>query len=457
MMSPAGCDNNKKVCRLMVLYNILLFMVIAVGFPFIVPAIAMSKKRRGTVLQRLGLVSMPAEIRQGKKRSWRQKPIWIHALSVGEVLSAVPLIKETSMRFGNRKIFVSVSTATGFQIAVRQIGNIADAVFYYPYDLAFAVKYVTAKVDPAFVVIVESDIWPNFLFEMQHRHIPVILVNARMSQRSFRGYRCFGFFSKYLFLSFAHICTQSIKDAKRFIALGVPPDRITVAGNIKFEQKYNPGSKEEIENLQQRLQVHTSQKILLAGSTHKGEEEIILRAFSRMKKKYDELLLIVVPRDPERAGSVRRLFQSAGHAAVLLTALDRAGSDGQYNVLVVDIIGVLKNLYALADVAFVGGSLVNCGGHNPLEPAVFCKPILFGYDMSDFAEISNLLVTAGGAKCVQDAESLYHAASELLEDYQKATKMGQNAFKVFVDNKGAVDKTLKVILDQVDDRVANDG
>jgi len=431
--------------RLIVLYNILLFIVLVVGFPLIVPAILISDKRRKTVLQRLGLAAMPAGVMPNRGPYPAQKPIWIHALSVGEVLSAVPLIKEIATRFDHRKVFVSVSTKTGFEIASKHFRKIADAVFYYPYDLLFSVKHMTGKVDPALVVIVESDIWPNFLFELRKRNVPVVLVNARLSRRSLRGYKRFKYFSKPLFLFFAHICTQSLEDARRFRTLDFPSARLTVTGNIKFEQEFSPLPMAAIEDLRQQLQLQPSQKILLAGSTHKGEEEILLEAYDRMKRKFDDLLLIVAPRDPERAGSVQRIFQSAGLAAVSMKSLDQIETANSYDVIVVDTIGVLKSLYALADVAFIGGSLVHCGGHNPLEPAMFSKPILFGYDMSDFAEIADMLVAESGAVRVRDAESLYHSASKLLKDDQKAKEMGQRALKVFADNKGAVDKTLKVL------------
>ena len=439
-------DNNNKIQRrLIVLYNILLFIVILLGFPLIVPIILLTDKRRHTVLQRLGLAEVPSARLQNRRFYPSQKPIWIHALSVGEVLSAVPLVKKISDRFEDRKVFVSVSTRTGFKIANQEFGQIAEAVFYYPYDIRFSVKRIVAKVDPALVVIVESDVWPNFLFELQHRKVPVVLVNARLSQRSFVGYNRVKFFSKSLFLFFVHICAQSLKDAERLMALGVPSNRITVVGNIKFDQEYNPLPNEKMKKLRQRLNVHPSHKIFLAGSTHKGEEEVLLEAFVRLKKKNNDLLLIVVPRNPERADSVLRLFQSAGLATVLLTALNQTAPAAEYSVIVVDIIGVLKEMYAIADVTFVGGSLVRCGGHNPLEPAIFAKPIIFGPDMSDFAEISNMLLAAGGAERVQDAESLYHVASRLFEDQLKAKEIGKSAFKVFSDNKGAVEKTLKVI------------
>ncbi|MEE8431013.1 MAG: 3-deoxy-D-manno-octulosonic acid transferase [Candidatus Desulfatibia sp.] len=430
---------------MIVLYNILFLIVIILGFPLILPIVLISDKRRKTVLQRLGVQKVVKATRLNRSCCLEKKPIWVHALSVGEVLSAEPLVAGIINHFKNRKIFVSASTKTGFEIANERFKDTVDAVFFYPYDLALSVKHMAVKIDPAFVVIVESDIWPNFLFEMKKRNVPVVLVNARLSQRSFRGYKRLAVFSKPVFLSFAGICTQSMEDAERFRALGIPLGRITVTGNIKFEQAGQSLPASEIKKLRRSIHIQPSQKVILAGSTHKGEEAILLEVFTKMKKEFSELLLIVAPRDPERAGSVQRIFESAGFYTVLMGVLDKIAPDSTFDVIVVDVIGVLKKLYALADVAFVGGSLVDCGGHNPLEPAVFCKPVMFGHDMSDFAEISNMLVAAGGAFRVQDAESLYKTVSMLLRDHQKAQEMGKNAFKVFNDNKGAVDKTLKVI------------
>ncbi len=431
--------------RLIVLYNILFLIVIILGFPLILPIVLISDKRRKTVLQRLGVQKVVKATRLNRSCCLKKKPIWVHALSVGEVLSAEPLVAGIINHFKNRKIFVSVSTKTGFEIANKRFKDMVDAVFFYPYDLALSVKHTAAKINPAFVVIVESDIWPNFLFEMKKRNVPVVLVNARLSKRSFRGYKRLALFSKPVFLSFAGICAQSRKDAERFRALGIPSGRIRVTGNIKFEQAGQSLPAPEIEKLRRSIHIQPSQKVILAGSTHKGEEAILLEAFAKMKKEFGELLLIVAPRDPERAGSVQRIFESAGFYTVLMRVLDKMAPDRTFDVIVVDALGVLKRLYALADVAFVGGSLVACGGHNPLEPAVFCKPVIFGHDMSDFAEISDMLMAAGGAVRVQDAESLYNIVSKLLRDHQQAQEMGKNAFKVFNDNKGAVEKTLKVV------------
>ena len=423
------------------LYNIILTIGITVGIPLIIPIILLSEKRRKTFLQRLGVKRLPENI-----LFKRDKPIWIHALSVGEVFSSVPLVMKLKKRFKDKRIVFSASTKTGFEIANKLFKKNVDSIFFFPFDLLFSVKYITGKIDPAIVIIVESDIWPNFLFEMKKRHVPVILINARLSKRSFKGYKRFSFIFNKLFLSFAKICTQSIEDARRFMLLGIPSNMISTTGNIKFDQPYDPVSEKAIELLKQSMHIYQpAKKILMAGSTHEGEESILIDAFSRIRKDFADTVLVVVPRNPERARSVLKLCKSAGFLSILMKNFENVDKDEKFDVIVVDVIGILKRLYAIADVAFVGGSLVALSGHNPLEPAAFSKPIIFGQYMSDFAHISQMLVDSGGAVQVENANSLYETIADILSDSDKARNMGEKAFRVFNANKGAVEKTLKVI------------
>ncbi len=427
------------------LYNIILIIGITVGIPLIIPIILLSEKRRKTFLQRLGVKRLLENL-----LFKRDKPIWIHALSVGEVLSSVPLVMKLKKRFKDKKIVFSASTKTGFEIANKLFKKNVDSIFFFPFDLLFSVKYITGKIDPAIVIIVESDIWPNFLFEMQKRNVPVILINARLSKRSFKGYKRFSFISNKLFLSFAKICTQSIEDARRFMLLGIPPNMISTTGNIKFDQLYDSVSEKETEILKQSMHIYQPvQKILIAGSTHKGEESILIDAFSKIRKNFADTVLVVVPRNPERAGSVLKLCKSAGFLSILMKNIENIDKDKKFDVIVVDVIGILKRLYAIADVAFVGGSLVDLGGHNPLEPAVFSKPIIFGQYMSNFAHISQMLVDSGGAVQVENTNSLYETIADILSDSDKAWNMGEKAYRVFKANKGAVKKTLKIIESQL--------
>ncbi|MBU4419728.1 MAG: 3-deoxy-D-manno-octulosonic acid transferase, partial [Proteobacteria bacterium] len=401
------------------LYNIILTIGITVGIPLIIPIILLSEKRRKTFLQRLGVKRLPENI---LSKSYK-KPIWIHALSVGEVLSSVPLVMKLKERFKDKRIVFSASTKTGFEIANKLFKKNVDSIFFFPFDLLFSVKYIAGKIDPAIVIIVESDIWPNFLFEMKKRNVPVILINARLSNRSFKGYKRFSFISNKLFLSFAKICTQSIEDAKRFMLLGIPSNMISTTGNIKFDQPYDPVSEEEIEILKQSMNIQPVKKILMAGSTHEGEESILIDAFSKIRKDFADTVLIVVPRNPERARSILKLCKSTGFSSILMKDFENIDKDEKFDVIIVDVIGILKKLYAIADVAFVGGSLVDLSGHNPLEPAAFSKPIIFGQYMSDFAHISQMLVDSGGAVQIQTTNSLYETIVEILSDSDKAQNM----------------------------------
>jgi len=429
------------------LYNIILTIGITVGIPLIIPIILLSEKRRKTFLQRLGVKRLPENILFKKDR-----PIWIHGLSVGEVLSSVPLVMKLKKHFKDKRIVFSASTKTGFEIANKLFKKNVDSIFFFPFDLLFSVKYISGKIHPAIVIIVESDIWPNFLFEMKKRQIPVVLINARLSNRSFKGYKRFSFIFNKLFLFFAKICTQSIEDVRRLMFLGIPSNMISTTGNIKFDQPYDPVSEKEIEILKQSMHIYQPvKKILMAGSTHKDEESILIDAFSRIRKDFADTVLVVVPRNPKRARSVLKLCKSAGFLSILMKDIENIDKDEKFDVIVVDVIGILRRLYAIADVAFVGGSLVDIGGHNPLEPSAFSKPIIFGQDMSAFAHISQMLVDSGGAVQVENAESLYERIAEILSDSDKARNMGEKAFRVFNANKGAVEKTLKVIESQLKD------
>jgi len=407
--------------------------------------VLISEKRRKTVLQRLGIARLPGECVPGKPGKPVKKHIWLHALSVGEVLSSVPLVKGLKECSNTREIVFSVSTKTGFDIAKQYLTDAVHDIFYFPYDLTFSVKHIVQRIDPAVVVIVETDIWPNFLFEMKKRQVPVVLVNARLSKKSFIGYKRLGLFAKQVFLKFFHIGAQSLEDSGRFQELGVPFHRITVTGNVKFDVTHQIQGSQETDRLRQSMHIQNTRKVFLAGSTHPGEESMLLDAFSRIKHHGNDLLLIVAPRNPERAGSVFRMFNSAGYSVGFMKELKKMSYGKRLDVIIIDTIGLLKKLYAIADIAFIGGSLVNCGGHNPLEPAAFSKPIIFGHDMSDFRDISKMLLYAGGAVQVKDAKDLYNVLLSLMENEKRALEMGKNALGVLTTNKGAVEKTIKVI------------
>lgn len=441
-------------------YNILLIIVAVLGLPLILPALLASEKLRRTFPHRLGFKRLPAAIGRPEVRRNIKGPVWIHALSVGEVLSAVPLVKALKNKIENYSIFFSVSTRTGYEVASRHLTGIADAIFFYPYDLVFSVKHVVKKISPALVIIVETDIWPNFLHEMFLRKVPVLLINARLSKRSFNGYKRFAFFFRWVFSGFLKICVQSSLDAERFRRLGIPSDRIIVTGNVKFDQKDDPISDDQIQHWRRRLKIASGKKVWLAGSTHDGEEAVVKDVFIRRQRNFFDMTLMVAPRDPRRAAAVARLFQQAGISTALVSQLSSNKEAQPADVIIVDTIGDLRALYALADMAFIGGSLVDCGGHNPLEPAAFSRPVLFGPYMSDFIAIAQMLLESGGALQVCDAAELSAAVNLLIGNSLKADEMGLNAYRVFCENKGAVARNLEIIVDELSDNqnsVRHDG
>ena len=425
-------------------YNLLWIFGIFLAFPWVALSIITSRKRRKTVLQRLGIAVTP-ELRDLKTSDSGFRPLWVHALSVGEVLSAVSLARALKQKYPGRPVVFSASTLTGFETASRLFQNDLDAVFYFPYDLIFSIRSVINRIHPALVVIVETDIWPNFLSEMKRRLIPVILVNARLSDHSYSGYRRFSRLTSPIFQCFSFVCAQSGEDARRFMGLGLPAGKVTIAGNLKYNSPPDLASENTIRSLRRILSGITHQQCLVAGSTHPGEEAILLKAFSRLRTQIPALCLILAPRDIDRANEIRNLAVSDGLTADLLTQMEDSPALDPPNVVVVNTIGHLKTLYALSDVAFVGGSLIDFGGHNPLEPAAFAKPILLGPHTGDVAESCNRLLASGGAQVVHDTTELVQAALTLLKSPERSRTMGENAFQILQENQGALEKTLNAI------------
>jgi len=430
--------------RMVLAYNLLWIFGIFLAFPWVALSIITSRKRRKTVLQRLGIAVTP-ELRDLKTSDSGFRPLWVHALSVGEVLSAVSLARALKQKYPGRPVVFSASTLTGFETASRLFQNDLDAVFYFPYDLIFSIRSVINRIHPALVVIVETDIWPNFLSEMKRRLIPVILVNARLSDHSYSGYRRFSRLTSPIFQCFSFVCAQSGEDARRFMGLGLPAGKVTIAGNLKYNSPPDLASENTIRSLRRILSGITHQQCLVAGSTHPGEEAILLKAFSRLRTQIPALCLILAPRDIDRANEIRNLAVSDGLTADLLTQMEDSPALDPPNVVVVNTIGHLKTLYALSDVAFVGGSLIDFGGHNPLEPAAFAKPILLGPHTGDVAESCNRLLASGGAQVVHDTTELVQAALTLLKSPERSRTMGENAFQILQENQGALEKTLNAI------------
>lgn len=429
----------------LLLYSAMMTAGLVLAIPIWVPWVITSAKRRRTIRQRLGWWTYPWE---SERHSESSAPLWVHALSVGEVSAAQPFVEKVREQYPSMGIVVSVSTLTGFQTASRLFKGQDIDLAFFPYDWLWSVQSVVKKINPKAVVLVETDIWPVFLSVMHRMHIPVYIVNLRISDSAWKRYRQLKRVAAALFGAFEAVFLQTPRDARRLIKLGVDENRLHITGNFKFDRFSLDSDQGRVKHWRNRLHLDASQPVIVAGSTHHGEEPYVLDAFKAIQDqdRAGAARLIVAPRDHNRATEVLALCRQRGLAAVRLSHLPRGIGEPPPEVIVVDSIGVLKELFSLADVAFVGGSLVNEGGHNPLEPAIHGKPILFGPDMRDFRQIAAWLLEAGGARQVGDAKALSEALSHLLDDRSEAMQMGERAKAVVVSHQGAVSRTLAYLL-----------
>jgi len=418
-----------------ILYNAILVLATIVLSPYILFKLATVPKYRGGISQKLG------RVRKGVLRVLGgTRPIWVHAVSVGEVMAAHPLIRELKKKYPGRKLILSTVTVTGNHTAKQRVPE-ADAVFYFPFDYTWIVRRVIGRINPAIVLIAETELWPNFFRELERQGIPSALINGRISPRSYGNYLKLRRFFTEVFKNVTLFCMQSDEDAARIKDIGAPPDRVLVTGNLKFDQKISPAQ-------QAPVPIASGRKVITAGSTHRGEEAILLEIFSRLRKKYPDLVLIIAPRHPERFDEVCGLITSAGYECQRRTRLKGPVRD----VILLDTIGELRAFYSACDIAFVGGSLVKVGGHNLLEPAAMKKPVIFSRYMFNFKEISEALIQTGGGLMVKDKEELYTNLDNLLADKQLSTAMGEKAFKVIAANSGATTRTIDAVHRLIIDR-----
>lgn len=382
------------------------------------------------------------------KRSIEGKPtVWFHAVSVGEVNICVGLVKELLPKMKGFKFVVSTTTSTGMEGLVKSLPQEVEKI-YYPVDGYFSVMRAFNTIKPRFIVIVEAEIWPNFLWRARSRNTPVFLVNARLSERSFAGYSRFGFLFRELFGSFAAVGCQDENDKRRLLALGCAEKNLYITGNLKFDASRSPSiSKIDAREILNRLGVKPQAPVIIGGSTHNGEEEILARIFLKLRERWKDLFLIIVPRHFERTGDVVEVLEKLNIPYVLRTEVDKPNLPaGSTQCLLVNTTGELKDFYRCASVVFVGKSLTAVGGQNPIEPAALGKPILFGKNMQNFSAIVKILLKRQAAIQVNSESELESAIANLLKDKTLAEKLGRNALKVIEENSGAVDKTVAMML-----------
>ncbi|WP_022664381.1 3-deoxy-D-manno-octulosonic acid transferase [Desulfospira joergensenii] len=438
--------------------NLVYHTILTLGFILVLPFLPLvwlfSTKRRANLIQRLGFNTGL------KKKAARTRRIWIHALSVGEVRSALPLVQALADSVPGKgslppEIIFTASTKTGFETACSLFCSgkktLVSRMGYFPFDLWFSILRVARIIEPDLVCLVETDYWPGFLNTMKRKKIPVLLVNARMSLSSLKGYARLGPLADLFFSSFSHVMAQTSLDRERFRSLGIPEDRITVVGNIKFDQRSLDMGEEKTARLKSRLGMGKEDSIFIAGSTHEGEETMILTAFGRLREKIPKLKLILAPRDPGRCKKLidqirkKEEFQPVFWSACQDGAGTGSSDSCSHDLILMDVMGILASSYAICDIAFIGGSLVKFGGHNPLEPAMFGKPVLFGPHMADFLEVAALLKQGRGAVEVCDAEDLAAALENILTHPELAGEMGRSNLRIFRENSGAVDRTIQIM------------
>ncbi|MHC4917283.1 MAG: 3-deoxy-D-manno-octulosonic acid transferase [Planctomycetota bacterium] len=379
-----------------------------------------------------------------------EKPrIWVHAVSVGEALAARTLVEALEREFPGREVVVSASTETGRDVAARTYGG--GKVFPCPLDLSGSVRKAFDAVRPELIVLMELEIWPNLLAEAERRKVPVAVVNGRLTERAARRYVQVGLFLRRTIGRVGLFCVQTQAYAERFKAIGAPADRVRVTGSMKYDAvSARRVSADERGTTRRRLGLPSNAAVVVGGSTHPTEEAALLGAVESLRERFPDLRAVVVPRHTNRVGALVpeieaagwkvRLRSETGTGAALMRESQAAGE-----VLVVDTMGELGDVYKAADAVFVGGSLIPHGGQNMMEPAGLGLPVLYGPHTGNFAETVALLERAGGGRKVADAADLESALGELLGDAEKRRAMGEAGRNAILSAQGATEKNLALL------------
>jgi 3-deoxy-D-manno-octulosonic-acid transferase len=420
-------------------YNFFLTLFLVFLLPFLPLLFVLGGRFREGFLQRVGFYP-----REAWERLRGSRPIWMHAVSVGEVLSAGNLAEQLKKKFPERKILLSTFTSTGSEIA-RQSALAVDGVVYLPLDHPWIVRRALNRFDPSILIFLETEIWPNLLRAAHRKGIPALLLSGRISRRAFYRYSLFRPFFSRVVRQFTVVGMQSEHDAQRMIGLGADAERIQITGSLKHSPGRDAasyGAEDVREGV--RFESDEERQILVVGSTHRGEEEIILDVFLFLKVSFPALMMVLAPRHPERFDEVERLLRKSA-----LRYQKKSQMNGRVesatDVLFLDTLGDLRAFYAVASVAFVGGSLVDAGGHNIIEPAQFRKPILFGPYMTNFADIAAKIKQRGGGIEVRGKEDLMREIALLLKDPKRCQIMGESAYRVAEEGRGVVERSMELI------------
>lgn len=430
------------------LYNILFWFFFLLASPYYLWRLVRRGRWRAGFGERFGQYDT-----KFKQAITNRHNLWLHAVSVGEVNLTTQLIRALEPRLPNAKIVVSTTTTTGMG-ELRKKLPVTVSKIYYPVDRRKFVSRALSTVNPQAIILVEAEIWPNFIWRATALGIPLFLVNARLSERSYRGYRRFGFLFRPLFASFTGVGAQSEADAARLREIGCRPEAIHLIGSLKFDTAQPAGPRTlDVAALLAQLGVATNAPILVAGSTHAGEEAILADIYLRLRQRFPELFFIVVPRHFERSRDAGRELAARGLKFALRSKINghTQFAPGKLNGLLVNTTGELRYFYEFATVVFVGKSLTAEGGQNPIEPAALGKAVVCGPNMQNFSDVMDVFRARDAVVQVADAAALEVALADLLGNPARRAQLGGNALQVVRANLGAVDCTVEMILKGVAD------
>ena len=421
-------------------YSVLTLAAFILVSPYFLYQAIRYKKYVGSVRERLGYLPISFNL-DG------EESIWIHAVSVGEALTARALAADLKRRYPRLRLYLSTTTMAGQQVARASLRHLVDGVFYFPFDWMFTIRRTLNLVRPRLFIMMETEIWPNLLHACRKRGVKTAVINGRISSRSYPRYKLIRPFFRRVLADVDRFCMQSEESAHRLKDLGADPGRVTVTGSLKFDSLELPAPTahgKPRERVLRFFRVSSHRTVIVAGSTMRGEETAVLQAFAKIKATQTHAIAIIAPRQPERFGEVERLSREAGFVTIRRSELP-IDAEPRADVVVLDSIGELAQLYQLATVVFVGGSLVDHGGHNILEPAIFGKPIVFGPHMQNFREIAEAFVANDAAIQVQTERELDAAMLSLVRDPVHRARIGAAARALVEANRGAKDKTLAVL------------
>lgn len=406
------------------IFDVLATISFILFYPIVFLVRLHTKKDSGTRLTKLGLFKSP---------ELKENVIMFHAVSVGEVLSLEKLLKQTKKQFPDYKLVLTTGTKTGQELAHKKYSEIVDFITYFPFDISFAINNFLNKINPSIVLIAETELWPNFAIQCKKRNIPLLIINGRISDKSLGSYKNLKLFFSPILNLYSKIYTQSELDKERFIEIGTSSEKVEVMKNLKFDIDKTPSDIDLKKG---------ENKVLIAGSTHSGENEILISAFDKLRQSHKNLKFIIAPRHLERVKEIEQILSNYNYT---FGYRSKNNDFTNFDIIILDTLGELKKAYAFSDIAFIGGSFNKTGGHNPLEATVYDIPTITGPSIKNFRDIYSILTKAGAAVLVNNQSELEKILDKFLSDSEFYNKTKENCKNIFQDQQGA----LEFVIDKI--------